>query len=130
MGFTVSPWTFVFAGLEYGVTNASKDMELLLAGQSVPLPSVVLPVSNRVIDLNYRDHLRLLLLTKDKEWKLKKTMSLLELNTGRSLDQVLTAIQTDVILQRKLLFFPNMISLHSRSHYHTVGRDEDVALVR
>jgi hypothetical protein len=108
-----SPLLVLLAAAAEGATKAFADMNELVKGNQVELSS---KLASSVIKLTYKDYLRVFLLLHSNDTKLMARMqALIELNTGKDLQNQTTYVQGHATSTVRLWFLSGMMKLMSGS---------------
>jgi hypothetical protein len=108
-----SPLLVLLAAAAEGVSKAFMDMNELVKGNPVELSS---KLASSVLTLTYKDYLRIFLLLHSNDTKLMARMqALIELNTGKDLQNQTTYVQGHATSTVRLWFIPGIMRLISGS---------------
>jgi hypothetical protein len=108
-----SPLLVLLAAAAEGAAKAFMDMNELVKGNQVELSS---KLASSVLTLTYKDYLRIFLLLHSNDTKLMARMqALIELNTGKNLQNQTTYIQAHATSTVRLWFIPGIMRLISGS---------------
>ncbi|WNR42251.1 hypothetical protein [Paenibacillus roseipurpureus] len=108
-----SPLLVFLACAAEGAVAALQDMNALVKGEAVELSS---KLSAAALKLTYKDYLRLFLLLHSNNEKLMARMqALIELETGKDLQQETAYVQTNATSEIKLWFIPKLMKLLDES---------------
>jgi hypothetical protein len=108
-----SPLLVLLAAAAEGAAKAFMDMNELVKGNQVELSS---KLASSVLTLTYKDYLRIFLLLHSNDTKLMARMqALIELNTGKDLQNQTTYVQGHATSTVRLWFIPGIMRLISGS---------------
>ncbi|WP_245855611.1 hypothetical protein [Paenibacillus rigui] len=110
-----SPLLVFLAAVSEGAIRAQLDMTKLVAGEAVPLSSKF----GDLLDLNYKDYLRIFFLLHSRDQVLLARMqSLIQLNTGVELQQGSTYVSGTSTTSVKLWFLPGIMRILGETGLH------------